>query len=140
MVANHRDGRAGAGAHEARPAARGVAAGLRNHGAGRIDRDATLTITLSIAAIATKIETGEVADTLRLSQTVIDLADGDPTKGNIVFGSPLAMALAMARGADPMSLAFVISFTYGFAIPAGVLLADDAALHDIEEALELTER
>ena len=125
--------------------------------------DATLTITLSIAAIATKIETGEVADTLRLSQTVIDLADGDPTKGNIVFGSPLAMALAtrgtalwalggagwrddydralaMARGADPMSLAFVISFTYGFAIPAGVLLADDAALHDIEKALELTER
>ena len=89
--------------------------------------DATLTITLSLAAIATKIETGEVADTLRLSQTVIDLADGDPTKGNIVFGSPLAMALAtrgtalwalgragwrddydralaMARGADPMSL------------------------------------
>ena len=125
--------------------------------------DTTLTITLSLAAIATKTETGEVADTLRLSQTVIDLADGDPTKGNIVFGSPLAMALAtrgtalwalgragwrddydralaMARSADPMSHAFVITFTYGFAIPAGVLLADDAALHDIEEALEITER
>ena len=125
--------------------------------------DATLTVTLSLAAIATKTETGEVADTLRLSQTVIDLADGDPTKGNIVFGSPLAMALAtrgtalwalgragwrddydralaMARGADPMSHAVVIAFTYGFAIPAGVLLADDAALHDIEEALEITER
>ena len=125
--------------------------------------DTTLTITLSLAAIATKTETGEVADTLRLSQTVIDLADGDPTKGNIVFGSPLAMALAtrgtalwalgragwrddydralaMARSADPMSHAFVIRFTYGFAIPAGVLLADDAALHDIEEALEITER
>ena len=125
--------------------------------------DTTLTITLSLAAIATKTETDEVADTLRLSQTVIDLADGDPTKGNIVFGSPLAMALAtrgtalwalgragwrddydqalaMARSADPMSHAFVITFTYGFAIPAGVLLADDAALHDIEEALEITER
>ena len=125
--------------------------------------DATLTITLSLAAIATKIETGEVADTLRLSQTVIDLADGDPTKGNIVFGSPLAVALAtrgtalwalgragwrddydralaMARGADPMSHAVVIAFAYGFAIPGGVLLADDAALRDIEEALEITER
>ena len=125
--------------------------------------DATLTITLSLAAIAAKTETGEVADTLRLSQAVIDLADGDPTKGNIVFGSPLAMALAtrgtalwalgragwrddydralaMARGADPMSHAFVIAFAYGFAIPAGVLLADDAALRDIEEALEITER
>jgi hypothetical protein len=125
--------------------------------------DATLTITLSLAAIAPKIETGEVADTLRLSQTVIDLADGDPTKGNIVFGSPLAMALAtrgtalwalggagwrddydramaMGRSADPMSHAFVITFTYGYAIPAGVLLADEAALHDVEEALETTER
>ena len=47
--------------------------------------DTTLTITLSLAAIATKTETDEVADTLRLSQTVIDLADGDPTKENIVF-------------------------------------------------------
>jgi hypothetical protein len=125
--------------------------------------DATLTITLSLAAIAAKIETGEVADTLRLSQAVIDLADGDPTKGNIVFGSPLAVALAtrgtalwalgragwredydralaMARGADPMSHALVIAFTYGFAIPAGVLLADDAVLRDIEEALEITGR
>jgi class 3 adenylate cyclase len=123
----------------------------------------TLTVTLSLAAIATKTETGEVADTLRWSQTVIDLAAGDPTKGNIVFGSPLAMALAtrgtarwalgragwrddydralaMTRSADPMSHAWVITFTYGFAIPAGVLLADDAALHDIEEALETTER
>ena len=125
--------------------------------------DATLTITLSLAAIAAKIETGEVADTLRLSQTVIDLADGDPTKGNIVFGSPLAVALAtrgtalwalgragwredygralaMARGADPMSHAVVIAFAHRFAIWAGVLLADDAVLRDIEEALQVAER
>ena len=125
--------------------------------------DPTLTVALSLAAIATKTETGEMAETLRLSQTVIDLADGDPTKGNIVFGSPLAMALAtrgtalwalgragwrddydralaMARSADPMSHASVITYAYGFAIPAGVLLADDAALRDIEEALEITER
>ena len=104
-----------------------------------------------------------MADTLRWSQTVIDLADGDPTKGNVVSGSPLAVALAtrgtarwalgragwredydralaMARGADPMSHAVVIAFAYGFAIPGGVLLADDAALRDIEEALEITER
>jgi hypothetical protein len=39
-----------------------------------------------------------------------------------------------------MSHAFVISFTYSYAIPAGALLADDAALHYIEEALEITER
>ncbi len=31
---------------------------------------------------------------LRWSQRVIDLADGDPAKGNFIFGSPLALALA----------------------------------------------
>ena len=39
-----------------------------------------------------KIETGEYADVLRWSQTVIELADGDPTKGNFIMGSPLAFA------------------------------------------------
>ena len=49
-------------------------------------------------------------------------------------------ALPMARGADPMSHALVIAFAHRFAIPAGVLLADDAVLRDIEEALEITGR
>ena len=125
--------------------------------------DPTLTVGLSLAAIATKLQTGEMAEALRWSQTVIDLADGDPAKGNIVFGSPLAVALAtrgtarwalgragwrddfdralaMARSTDPMSHAVVITYTYGLAIAGGVLLADDAALRDIEEALEITER
>ena len=123
----------------------------------------TLTVGLSLAAISIKSQTGEMAEALRWSQTVIDLADGDPTKGNIVFGSPLAVALAsrgtarwalgragwrddfdralaMARGADPMSRAAVNMYAYGSAIAGGVLLADDAALRDIEEALEITER
>ena len=118
----------------------------------------TLTVALSRAAISIKSQTGEMAEALRWSQTVIELADGDPTKGNIVFGSPLAVALAsrgtarwalgragwrddydralaMARGADPMSHAAVIAYAYGYAIAGGVLLADDAALRDIEEAL-----
>ncbi len=123
----------------------------------------TLTVGLSLAAISIKLQTGEMSEALRWSQTVIELADGDPTKGNIVFGSPLAMALAsrgtalwalgragwrddydralaMAREADPMSHAIVNTYTYGFAIADGVLLADDAALRDIEKALESTER
>ena len=49
-------------------------------------------------------------------------------------------ALAMARSADPMSHARVITYTYGVAIARGVLLADDAALRDIEEALTSSER
>jgi hypothetical protein len=123
----------------------------------------TLTVGLSLAAISIKSQTGEMADALRWSQTVIELADGDPAKGNIVFGSPLAMALAsrgtarwalgragwrddydralaMAREADSMSHAVVNTYTYGFAISSGVLLADDVALRDVEQALEITER
>jgi class 3 adenylate cyclase len=123
----------------------------------------TLTVGLSLAAIHAKHESAEYSDVLRWSQTVIELADGDPAKGNIVFGSPLAMALAsrgaalwalgragwrddydgalaMAHGADPMSHAIVNAYTYGVAIADGVLLADDAALRDIEKALEITER
>ena len=123
----------------------------------------TLTVGLSLAAIGIKSQTGEMAEVLRWSQTVIDLADGDPTKGNILFGSPLAIALAsrgtalwalgragwredydralaMARGADPMTHAFVNMYACGHAIASGVRLADDAALRAIEEALEITER
>lgn len=123
----------------------------------------TLTIALCLAAISTKLEGGEIGELLRWSQFVIDLTGGDPVKGNIVFGSPLAVALvqrgtalwavgragwrddydralAMARSTDPMSYASVNTHAYGIAISGGVLLADDTALRDIEEALEITER
>ncbi len=95
---------------------------------------------------------------LRWSQRVIDLADGDPSKGNFIFGSPLALAftsrgvaryclgrsgwrddlrhgLAMARSADPMSYATVVTYVYFPGISAGVLWPDDSALREIEEAL-----
>ena len=55
---------------------------------------------LSFALIYAKAESGEWSDVLRWSQRVIDLADGDPSKGNFIFGSPLALAFAtraMAR-------------------------------------------
>ena len=48
-------------------------------------------------------------------------------------------ALAMARATDPVSQAAVVAYKY-IAIPRGVLLADDAALIDIEEALQVAER
>jgi hypothetical protein len=125
--------------------------------------DPTLMVGLSLGAIAIKTETGEIADVLRWSQTVIDLANGDPTKGNFILGSPLAVALAsrgiarwalglpawrddldeavaMARSTDPVSHALVITWKYGLAIAGGVLQADDAALRDIDEALRIAER
>ena len=54
--------------------------------------DPTLTVGLSFAAIYTKGESAEFLDVLRWSQRVIDLADGDPSKGNFIYGSPLALA------------------------------------------------
>jgi adenylate cyclase len=68
--------------------------------------DATLTIALLGAAIVAKYEAGEMAEALRLSQQVIDLADGDPAKGNLLIGSPLAIALAH-RGAPECTWEFL---------------------------------
>jgi hypothetical protein len=124
--------------------------------------DPTLTVGLSFAAIWGKFESGEWSDVLRWSQRVIDLADGDASKGNFIAGSPLAFALAtrgvaryflgrpgwrddqrhavaMARSADPVSYARVVTCC-GMGIPAGVLRADDRAVREIEDAVQNAER
>ena len=125
--------------------------------------DPTLAVGLSFAPIYAKMESAEWADVLRWSQRVIDLADGDPSKGDFIFGSPLALALlsraiaryclgrpgwrddlrrglAMARSADPLSYATVVAYAYFVGIPHGVLRPDDRALREIEEALRIAER
>ena len=125
--------------------------------------DPTLTVGLSFAPIYAKIESAEWSDVLRWSQRVIDLADGDPSKGNFIFGSPLALAytsraiaryclgrpgwrddlrhgLAMARSADPLSYAAVVGCVYVAAIPNGVLRPDDSVVREIEDALRIAER
>jgi class 3 adenylate cyclase len=122
--------------------------------------DPTLTVSLGLAAIGAKLLVGEMAEALRWSQTLIELA---PARGNIVFGSPLAVALAyrgtarcalgragwredfdralaMARGAGPLSQTTVNTYAYGVAIAAGVRLAHNSALRDMEEALQIAER
>jgi class 3 adenylate cyclase len=124
-----------------------------------------MTVGLSWIPTVVKLETGEYADVLRWSRAVIELADGDPTKGNFIIGSPLAfahatravsrgglghpltevlpalpVATAMSRETDPTTHAMVIAFTYGLGITIKVLLADDAALELIEEALQIAER
>ena len=125
--------------------------------------DATLTVGLSFPLIYGKIESAEWCDVLRWSQTVIDLSDGDPSKGNFLVGSPLALAFAsrgmarcflgrpgwpddlrhgppMAQRADPASYAGVVGYIYLLGIPFGVLGPDDHALHEIEDALRIAER
>jgi class 3 adenylate cyclase len=125
--------------------------------------DPTLMVGLSFAPIYAKMESAEWSDILRCSQGVIDLADGDPSKGNFIFGSPLAVAfasrgmarywlgrpgwsddlhqgLAMAFNADPMSYATVVTLVYSMGIPCGVLRPDDRAMREIEDALRIAER
>ena len=125
--------------------------------------DATLTVGLSFPAIYAKIESGEYSDVLRWSQRVVDLAGGDPFKGNFIFGSPLALAftsraiaryclgrpdwrndlrhgLAMARSADPLTYAAVVAWGYFPGIANGALSADDRALCETKDALQIAER
>jgi hypothetical protein len=125
--------------------------------------DPALTVGAGFMAILMKYRTGEIADVLRWSQSVIDWADGDPTKGNLIVGSPLAMALvwrgvsrfwlgrpgwrqdlddamAMARSTDPATHALVVLWKHGWTITNGVLLADDTAVRELDEALQIAER
>jgi adenylate cyclase len=125
--------------------------------------DPTLTVALCIFPLAAKQETGEMAEVLRVAQRVIDLADGDPTMGDLFLGSPPAIAIglrgearwclgipgwkddfrqafAMARGVDPITLAGVMWFTYVHAIPNGVLLPDATTLRDTYELLVMAEQ
>ncbi len=125
--------------------------------------DPSLTVGLSTAAILSKAENSELSEVLRWSQRAIDLADGDPSMGNFMVGSPLALAIAqrgfarfwlglpgwrddqrqgltMARSADALSYAAAVSFVYIPGIPGGALRADDRAVREIEEALRIAER
>ena len=125
--------------------------------------DPTLTIGLAPGALVNWFDAGEFGEMLRWSQTVIDLAAGDPTKGaGFGFGSPLAIALAyrgtarwwlgrpgwrqdlhdavaMARNSDPTFFGAVVCWTLGHAMEYGVLRADDAAVRASEEAVQTAE-
>ena len=46
----------------------------------------------------------------------------------------------MARSADPMSYATVVTYVYFAGIPFGVLRPDDSAMREIEDALQIAER
>jgi len=113
--------------------------------------DPTLTVGLLPMAMLVKHETAEMAEVLRLSQRLIDLAGDDFTKGNLVFGSPLTyclplrgiaraclgmagwrqdfeQALTAARGADTMARASAVYYTYLSGLAFGLVLPDDTAL------------
>ena len=107
---------------------------------------------------------GEFGEILRWSQTVVDLAAGDPAKGaGFGVGSPLAIAsawrgtarwwlgrpgwrqdlhdaVALARRSNTETLSGAVAWTYGFAMQYGALRADDSALRAGEDAVHTAQR
>jgi hypothetical protein len=122
--------------------------------------DPDLTLGLLWALMAVKQETGGMAELLRWSQLAIDIADGDPVRANFTSGSPLALALvfrgyarallglpgwredfndalAMAHEHDLLTIASVITYKYAPVIQQGLLVLDDTALAEMEEAIQV---
>ena len=123
----------------------------------------SLTINLLIAAIYAKSEVGELTEALDLAQRVIALADGDATKGDKLFGSPLTLAtqmrclirlclgidgwradadtaIAMSASLAPKNLVTATFYKYVVAIPVGALAADETALRETADALGVAEQ
>jgi adenylate cyclase len=122
--------------------------------------DPALTAQAAFGAVSIKFQAGEMGEILRWAQATIEWADGDPTKGNFVVGSPLAWALALRgvalswfgrpgwredlddavafaeQSAEPLTIAVVMSYKCGTGTWNGVLRADDAAVHMTESALK----
>jgi adenylate cyclase len=124
--------------------------------------DPTLSAALSLSALTVKSETAEMSEVLRLTQQIIELADDKPGKDAEFIGSPMALAYALrgearaclglagwkedmrkataiAQNFNPLTRQAVSFYTYGFAIPYGVLVPDATALRDTAETLAITE-
>jgi adenylate cyclase len=122
--------------------------------------DPTLTVALLGMALIAKHETAEMAELLALAQRLIDLADGDAAKGNLITDSPLSIAtalrgiarcclgaegwrddlqnaMAMAPSFEATTFVGVIYWVYSITISNGVLIADGTALRDTAEALAI---
>jgi adenylate cyclase len=124
--------------------------------------DPMLSLALLVAPSNGKWQAGEAVEGLRLAQCVVDLAEGDPTKGNLLVGSPLAMASAlrgsnryclglpgwkedlslaipMARTLGAQSYLATVLLKYGFAVQVGALVPDADAERDTVEAMQIAE-
>ena len=126
--------------------------------------DPTPTMGLAPIAFCNWLGVGDFGQILWRSQTIVDLAAGDPAKGaGFGVGSPLAIALAwrgtarwwlgrpgwrqdlhdavtMARRSNPETLSGAVAWTYGYAMHYGVLRVDDSILRASEEAVQTAQR
>ncbi|MGB7871822.1 MAG: AAA family ATPase, partial [Mycobacterium sp.] len=124
--------------------------------------DPELTVGLLPVPMIVKWSVGAVTEAMELSQRAIDASEGNPTMGNLIVGSPLALALvmrasarcalgipgwredfgnaiALARRTDKFTFCAVVMFKY-IATQSSALLADDDALRDTAEALEIAKQ
>jgi|HubBroStandDraft_3_1064219.scaffolds.fasta_scaffold00895_6 adenylate cyclase len=125
--------------------------------------DPAMTVGLFYAAAQAKWEAGAASESMRLAQRIIDIADGDPTMGSLVIGSPLANAMAV-NGAAGMSLGrpgwrndleegvvlarsvgaatrpFVQLYKYAAATQNGAVLPDAQDVAQAAETLEVAQR
>jgi hypothetical protein len=81
--------------------------------------DATLTIALSFGAVAVRLLTAEMDDALRWSQTVVDLAEGDPPhqrqpRHRITLGSGTGVSGRCAVVAGQSGMARGLGLLRGF--------------------------
>ena len=70
--------------------------------------DPALTVAVAFVSFVVKYNVDEADDLLRVSTSVIDAAGGDPAKGDLIMGSPLALALVwrgigMVAGSDRLA-------------------------------------
>ena len=133
--------------------------------AGLIERidDPTMRVRVLPQVIVAQYEAGAVVEALQLSDRVIDLAEGEAVRQNLVYRTALARAtmmrglcrcalgragwrtdldeaITMARGLDPGSRFLVITYIYGITVANKVLPPDTAVMRGTAEALEIAAR
>ncbi len=124
--------------------------------------DPTLSSGLLLAAVIAKFGTGELAEVLQLAGRIIDDAHGDPANGDIIFGSPLRVAMmlraaarmcggaphwredvdsavAMSGEIEPGVRTALLLYVYGIGVANGLLLPDAAMLSEAEQNLRAAE-
>ncbi|WP_435673844.1 ATP-binding protein [Mycolicibacter senuensis] len=123
--------------------------------------DPVLTVGVAGAPSNAMWQAGWAAEGLRLAQLAIDLAEGDPAKGNLLVGSPLAFAFAYRgsnryclgvsgwqedldqavalAGEDATSYVLAVLCKYGLAVHVGVSRSGASAERESADALAMAE-